>query len=194
MLPLFNGLTDKELVLAPFSDAALLIMLVGLTALAGSMAGGYPAFVLSNIPSIAAFRGRFKFGGNNLFTRSLVVLQFSSTIAFLIVTVFMSRQHDYLRDANLGFDDELVVMISTSLSPENPDHGEAFLGQMKQALVGKPGIRTVSGTSNAFTQGNSATMRTLEDGTQQLMFVYRVDNEYIPALDLNIIAGPQLLG
>lgn len=189
LLPLFNGLTDQTLALRLVDGPGPVLMLLGIVLLAGLLAGAYPALVLSGVQSISAFKGKFQFGGGNLFTRTLVVLQFSCTIAFLIATVFMSRQHDYMRNASLGFDDERVIIIPTSLPPETPDHGEAFLSQMKQVLGSAPNIVSVSGTSNAFTMGNSATMRTLDDGTQQLLFVYRIDDDYLSTLDLQLKAG-----
>ncbi len=188
-LPSFNYLTEAELIFQPLQQPVILGAIILVTLITVLFAGLYPAVILSNIKAIAAFRGRFRFGGANRFTQSFVVLQFSCTIIFLIGTVFISKQHSFMQEAPLGFDKEQVVFIQVNAPEDQPDTGERLLARFQESLVGHPTIRQVAGTSNAFTQGNSATMRSLEDGRQVILFTYRIDDQFIETLGMELIDG-----
>lgn len=188
-LPFFNELTDTNLVLQPASDFSVVAVWLAITAVAVVLAGLYPSIVLSGVGSADAFSGKFKFGGANYFTRSLVVLQFTCTIVFLIGAVFINKQHAFMRSANLGFEQEQVVIVPVNAPKNDNEMGEELLVRFKEALAGQPQIQSISGSSDMFTLGNSATMKTLADGRQEILFTYRVDDTFIDALDMSLIDG-----
>ncbi|MFK7845205.1 MAG: FtsX-like permease family protein, partial [Rhodothermales bacterium] len=188
-LPSFNYLTEAALVFQPLQQPIILGAIILITLITVLFAGLYPAFILSGIKSIAAFRGRFRFGGANRFTQSLVVLQFACTIIFLIGTVFISKQHSFMQEAALGFEKEQVVIIPINAPEEEIDAGERLLARFQESLAGHPTIHQIAGTSNAFTQGNSAMMRTLENGKQEILFTYRIDDQFIETLGMELIDG-----
>ena len=188
-LPYFNNLIDTQLVFAPAKQPIVLLVLITITLITAVLAGTYPALMLSRSKSIDAFKGKFKFGGGNLFTQSLVVLQFAFTALFLIGTVFVTRQHNFMREANLGYDEEQVLMIPVSGPADQPETGERLLARFQETLSQHPAIVSIAGTSNAFTQGNSATMKTLEDGRQEILYTYRVDDQFFETMDMDVTAG-----
>ena len=188
-LPFFNDLIDANLILQPASDIGLVAVWIAITATAILLAALYPSIVLAGVKSADAFSGKFKFGGANFFTRTLVVLQFACTIVFLIGSVFINKQHAFMRGASLGFEQEQVVVVPVNAPKNDEEMGEQLLARFKEALAGHPQIRSIAGSSDMFTLGNSATMKTLADGRQEILFTYRVDDAFLETMDMSLLEG-----
>ncbi|MEM8484110.1 MAG: ABC transporter permease [Bacteroidota bacterium] len=188
-LPHFNNLTGSALSVA-FVDGPLVAgTFLFVTCTTAFFAGAYPAIMLAGVGSMAAFGGKYKFGGANFFTRSLVVLQFACTIMFLIGTVFVSQQQAFMRNASLGFEQEQLVVLPVSAPSNQPQAGAQLLERFQAHMNGHPTVHAIVGTSNAFADGNSATMKTLEDGRQQILYTYRVDNAFVDVMEIPVATG-----
>jgi len=108
-LPLFNELVKKELVLSKFIDMQLIAWFTGILLLIILLSGFYPAYVLSAFKPKEVLYNKQKLSGKNLFGRSLVVLQFSLAIFFIIATIVYYRQMNFIRTKDLGYDPYQVV-------------------------------------------------------------------------------------
>src|SRR5262249_19075862 len=92
LLPFFNQLADRKLSFSFSRFPELIWLLAALTFLAGLLAGSYPALVLSSFKPVEVLKRKIRLGGSNLFTRSLVTLQFVLSIGLIIATVFILQQ------------------------------------------------------------------------------------------------------
>ena len=111
-LPAFNRLTLRELAFEPLAHPQLLFGMFGVALFVGLAAGTYPAFVLSSFQPIAALRGGSARRLPEGFSRQvLVVVQFCFSIFLIIATLVVQQQRDFMRDKNLGFEREQVVML-----------------------------------------------------------------------------------
>lgn len=111
LLPLFNMLAQKELVL-DFMNGKLVFSLIGITVATGLVSGSYPAFFLSGFQPVKVLKGNLSApGGNLLFRNGLVVVQFAVSIVLLIGTVVVYRQLQYIRSGNLGFEKENLLYM-----------------------------------------------------------------------------------
>lgn len=114
LLPLFNQLTEKQLSI-PFSQPLLLIALMGFTILTGLMAGSYPAFYLSSFRPVKVLKGGFTAGRFSLLPRNtLMVVQFSVSIALIIGTVIIYQQIQYGKNRPAGYDRNGLIMVTMS--------------------------------------------------------------------------------
>jgi putative ABC transport system permease protein len=185
-LPVFNQLIDKELTFSfrQFPELFWLLPLVGV--LTGLMAGAYPAMVLSGFRPLDVFRKKMKLGGGNLFTKSLVTGQFALSIGLVICTLVMLRQVNFLKDKNLGFQKENVVVVS-SFGSDNAEK-TAFLFQ--NALKNVPEALKLSSAEMSLGGEAGQSISGFEyKGKPVELNEYVVDTAYLPTLGLTLLAG-----
>ncbi|MFB3133975.1 MAG: FtsX-like permease family protein, partial [Rhodothermales bacterium] len=182
LLPTFNRLAEKDLVLDVFSNASTVLALAGLVLLVGLVVGSYPALALSGLHPVELIRNRLRLSGRSTLTRSLVVFQFACSVILIVSTLIMSRQLDYMQSKDLGLNQEHVVGF-----PANAELLEIF----RNEWATHPAIVNLTGTS--YTTNRTGT-RGSEDltlnGSDTLDVVhYRVDYGYLETLDLDLLAG-----
>jgi hypothetical protein len=74
-------------------NSRFLTFVAAILVFTGLLAGGYPAFYISNFEPISILKGKMKFGGTNYFTRTLLGLQFAiSLIAIISAIAFYKTQ------------------------------------------------------------------------------------------------------
>ena len=129
VLPLFNGLAGKQLAFGRLIDPGLLAAVLGVTLLAGLLSGSYPALYLASFEPARVLKGTFLGGerGQAVLRKSLVVLQFSLTVFFVIGTIVVDKQLRFVRTRNLGIDTHQVV--TTVLRSRG--HKEAILADSR---------------------------------------------------------------
>ncbi len=112
-LPLVNAAGGLSLSI-PY--ALVVPVLAVLAVVVGIVAGFYPAAVLSRFPAAAVLASARSPGGGRAGTRTreaLVVLQFALAIAFMIGTTVLVAQTRHVRQSDLGFKREgLLVLLS----------------------------------------------------------------------------------
>lgn len=188
LLPAFNSLVGKSLTLGLLENARSLALLLGLMLFISIVAGGYPALLLSRFKPVEVFKGRLKIGGKNLFTKSLVVIQFTLSIGLVIVTLFAAAQLRFIRTMDLGFETEQVVVVPTGAGPTNVEQGEQLLRFFEAELAGHPGIVQVTGASSAFAGGGSST--NVERGDETIeVFHYRIDDNFLETMGIDLVEG-----
>ncbi len=179
LLPVFNGFVHQKLTLAYFGDWWVLLLLLGVV---GLIAGSYPALVLSRFQPVLAMKGEARPGGRNLLTRTLIILQYAASIALIIGTGIMIQQQDYIRNKNLGFNEEQVAIIKTNRQLAKP---------YKEAIVNDSRIAGVTITDRTLTteSGYSWSNYSLPDGSIVEIKVIGVDVDYLSTLEIPLLAG-----
>ena len=139
-LPIFRALTGKAMALSVLNDGFTLLAFFGITLLVGMVAGSYPALVLSAFKPVTVLKGTLLSSGRGAFLRKgLVVFQFIISIALIVGTMVVFNQLNYLREANLGFDKEQVVVIATQTDSQAEQY-TAF----KDLLLQQPNVSHVT--------------------------------------------------
>jgi putative ABC transport system permease protein len=140
-LPLFNRLTGKELTVTA-ETLVFLIPTAGLgILLIGTAAGAYPAFFLSAFRPKDVLKGKLAMGLKGGGFRSfLVVGQFAISIFLIISTGVVYRQLQYIRNKDLGFDRNQVLLIKNAGVPDN-------ISALQQEINRLPGVNDCSVTT-----------------------------------------------
>ncbi|WDF68027.1 ABC transporter permease [Sphingobacterium oryzagri] len=112
MLPFFNDLVGKTLSLS-FLNVQTWLFLIGFAVLTGLFAGIYPALFLSSFQPIKTLKGKLAFKTTGVSMRSiLVVIQFSLAIVLIIATVVVTKQIDYTKQRERGYDENGLMYTS----------------------------------------------------------------------------------
>ncbi len=112
-IPLFNSVLSTNLDELFFTEWYFLPGVILLTLLVGTVAGMYPAFVLSSFRPVAVLKGKHESSSRGrIFRGVLVIFQFVASIVLFIGTIVISNQLDYCQSKELGYNKENVVVIS----------------------------------------------------------------------------------
>ena len=90
---------------------ALPWMYIGLIGVVTLVSGGYPAWMLSRFRAVDVLKSALRFGGANVFTKSLVTLQFVLSSGLIIGSIVMVQQLHYMQSKDPGFAKENVVVL-----------------------------------------------------------------------------------
>jgi putative ABC transport system permease protein len=191
VLPLFNQLSDRKLVIDFSRNYSLIIVLILLVAGVGLLAGLYPATVLSAFRPVEVLKGKFIKGSKGVsFRKLLVTLQFVVSIALIASTILVNRQLHFLQTKKLGFDKENVLVLSL---PKDLD--SARVASFKASLTGQPSILSVAASS--VLPGVNIPVNQINDGNIDLSKAYSmqmltIDEDFITTMKMKLLAGRNL--
>ncbi len=186
-----NQFTGKQLVLDLLTNWKLSLGLVGFAVFVGTLAGIYPAFVVSGFKPALVLKGhQGSAKGKGGLRRTLVVAQFSISIVLIIATAITFQQLNYMNTRDLGYDRSQVITLTYyGILAQQYD---AFYNEM---LVHQT-IKNVGRSSRIPTgrlldsQGNAVAMKgdSLIDTGVNLKYV-SVDQEFFDTYGVEVVAG-----
>ena len=185
MLPFFNGVLNKELVV--FNDKFPMLLVAGFAfaLLIGFLAGSYPAFFMSGFQPIRVLKGDFSRSGESVVLRKvLVVLQFTACAALLLFLFTVVRQIDYMHSKELGFQAEQVIVVNIQTN----DLKKNF-SPLKNRLLQNPNIVNISQTWKVPGQPMGGNMYVSQAGVKDIIDFNQVDQEFLNVLDIELKSG-----
>jgi len=187
LLPAFNDVMNRNL---SFELRYVWGIFLGLAFLIGFLTGSYPALVMSGFHPAEVLKGKLKIGGANNFTKGLVIFQFSLSIVLIVSTLLMTRQMDFLRKKDLGFNFDYVVVIDSGglgVSIGNEVRQRLLQTYRRQAAQYST-IQSISVGNMIFNKGRAGTG--LEyNGENISCGTFTVDYDFIKTLKINLIQG-----
>lgn len=181
LLPVFNSLSGKSLAFSYLLDARLVLLYFALFLGTSVLAGAYPAFILSGFDPVKTLYNRVRFGGRNLLSHSLVVLQFAIAAFLIAATITIYRQFDHLTSMDLGYNDKNLVMLRTDRIKSDK------LAVFKQELQKDPAILSIAGR-----QGGSWGTTANVNGEPMNFSLEVMDTSVFSTLQLPIVMGRNL--
>ena len=183
LLPTFNYLSNRDIsfdILQP----NLIIFIVTLLFFISLGVGLIPGLNLNKINSINLFRQKNKLSGKKSFTSVFVVVQYVLSILFVISTLVVIDQMNYIRDKDTGIEEKDVVVINL---PD--DFTKQQKEQFRNILLANPTIKLTTSSDRNFVFGSSSTNLKMDDGETFSCRLIRADAGYIPTLGLELVAG-----
>jgi len=192
LLPMFNQLAGKSLHPDVLFSGRFLPILILLVLLVGCIAGSYPAFYLSSFQPIDVLKGKIAAGFKSSWLRnSLVVFQFFISIGLIVSTLVIYRQLHYIRNKEVGFNRDQVLVIHNTWSL-----GQDGTTNLRRNLLALAGVTDATVTSDLPTVGGDQYRQpgwfrdaSLDARKVVFMTTLRVDDYYVPTLDMQMIKG-----
>lgn len=162
----------------------LLVLLVTL------FAGLYPAMILSGFKPTLALKNKItsaNVGGISL-RRGLVVAQFAISQVLIIGTLVAITQMKFVKNADLGFAKDAVLLINTNTDSTVQSRQKSFAYKLKQL----PGVESVSFSSDVpSSDNNSGTNFAYNHKPDEDFTLYQkfADENYFNTYGLKFVAG-----
>lgn len=145
--PLFNRFIGIRLSLAGLLAPIILLLILAIVLLGSFLAGGYVSLVLSSYKPVHTLKGKLQHSLKSVLLRKgLVVFQFSISIAFIIATIILYKQLNFMQTGNLGMslNQLLVVQGPTVATEDQSERNYTF----KNRLAALPFVEKVAGSNN----------------------------------------------
>jgi putative ABC transport system permease protein len=189
-LPAFQELSGKEFSVTAFLSPGILVLLGGIAVVVGLLAGSYPALILSQFKPALVLKGIFRNSSQGVTIRkSLVVFQFSLSVALIAGSMVVFSQLHHLRSRDLGFNKEQMLVIDFDWDSKV----QQDINTVKTALADIPFVislssqRTVPG--GFFPKAH--TEIEAPDGKMEAMGpdLYEIDYDFISNFGIQMVAG-----
>lgn len=155
------------------------------------LSGIYPALVVSGFKPIMALKNKINaasIGGISL-RRGLVITQFAISQLLIIGTVVAIKQMNFVKDADLGFNKEAILVIPCSTD----SIGLSRINSFKQQVLETLGVKAASFVSDVPSSDNNSSTNFLFDHSKKDLgfdlFMKRGDADYFKTFGLHFIAG-----
>jgi putative ABC transport system permease protein len=185
-LPYFNDFTNKNIALDLPLFAQVFMMSILISIVVGFLSGVYPAIFLSSYRPVRVLKSnktsRLKAG----FTVPLVLIQFCLSAMLIICSLIMFRQMKFITTKDLGYNADQIIVIPTQMGFS--EESDRVVAKFRQAISGEPEFSGVAGTTMSFNRGWSRYGYTIDE-EEKFAYVYGVDYEYLPLLDIEFVEG-----
>ncbi|MBU8892472.1 MAG: ABC transporter permease [Bacteroidales bacterium] len=187
MLPAFNSISQKEITMKVFTYKEI-GWLITITILTGLFSGSYTALYLSKIKSAQILSKEPIHGKKGrIFRQILVITQFSISISLIIFSFVVKSQMNFIQNKDLGYKIDNLITIDLGGDIAND------YTNIKSVLLEIPDVLNVTSASSLPIQIIEGTYGGNWPGKDPdelyLTNFCEVDNDFIPAIGLEIIEG-----
>lgn len=190
LLPVFNTIANTDLSLTQNVDSNVVLTILIILFTTGVAAGSYPAFYLSSFRPIVTLKGiSAKYSRNSFFGKTLIIFQFTISIALIASTIIVHNQIRYMKSKNLGFEMAQTLVVRPKAESSNAKREvirDTFLQnpQVLEAALSSsvPGSRM--NVLYAHPEG-------FDEENRQIMKILAVDNNFLDFYKIELLEGRQ---
>ena len=125
--PVFSYYIGKDISILPQEIPLFLLGTMVIVLIAGIFAGSYPAFVLSSFKPVQVLKKTFEPGRkSNAIRKALLVFQFAITVIFIMATLIVKDQINFMKTTDLGFNSSHIFVIPANQNSPLPSQMETF--------------------------------------------------------------------
>lgn len=185
-LDLINSTFDLNLSLALFNDGVLPVGMLLILLMISFLSGGYPGFYLSGIGSTQLLKSKLNVGRRKFSVRKLlVVFQFGISAAIVACTIIVLTQLNFLRESDLGYNEESIVYIPIPGS-QIKEKGPVLKEGLNQLAIVKSTALSQGSLAKGNFSGNRISIGNDEGSMQRIM---PVDFEFNTMMGIELAEG-----
>jgi putative ABC transport system permease protein len=193
-LPWFNELSQKNISIN-FANGKIILALLVFGILTGLLSGIWPALIFSRYQPVQILRAKFASRSNKPGIRKgFIIAQFLITIVLIISQLFISRQISFMKNHDLGFNEEDLLSVQLRVKDESKrlDFAKAFATRLEREAKAYE-IKGISITENI--PGNNFPNRfaVIPEGSSpddsREMVVTSIDEHFSDAFQVPVICG-----
>jgi len=190
VLSAFNSLTGKKISLDYMLNEGLIFTMIAMVLLVGLISGSYPALYLSRIQFTKILGGKFRStSSKSIFRHVLVVSQFALSIIMIVATLTVFKQMNFIRNKNLGFNKEHLVVVDI-----NSQAARESFREIKHEFKQNSHVEHVSATSRV--PGEWKYLIELEivpeggsEFDSKTMNFFGVDSDFLSTFEVTLVEG-----
>jgi putative ABC transport system permease protein len=189
-LPQFNLLFNKTLHISAFFRSSTVAVLMTIAFFTGLVGGGYPAFQIASIKTVAIFTGYLTKKGKTVSLRRVfVVFQFILSVTLIVLMIVIGKQLDFMKSKNQGMDIENVVIIEFKAGAEKNYY------VLKENFNSIPGIKNVTGSGHPpmriWSETWSINWNGKDPDDRTLVHFTNIDYDFCNALSIELVEGKE---
>ncbi|MCB0488855.1 MAG: ABC transporter permease [Cyclobacteriaceae bacterium] len=187
IIPVFNDLASTQLDGTQLFYPSNLISALLVTLAAGFIAGIYPSFVMASFQPVKVLKGLHKAVNKKIDLRkALVVGQFTVSLILLIGTLIISDQLDFMRNKDMGFDKEQVIIVRAVGSGMPPSYPT-----FKERVLRESSVVSMTNLSHDMGQKNLPYFPMVVEGIEdeQMLPIMTVGYDFLETFGLEMAEG-----
>ena len=174
-----------------FTSQFSLILITGsISIVIGLVAGLYPSFYVTSLPTAFALQGNFAFSiAGRRFRTVMIALQFAITFALMIFALTVYRQNEYMTGYDTGFEKDRIAVVQ--ISSEQYQFKSEWL---QERLCSLPEVEDVAFALEGMGFSDSYSTFTLELGGEQVRcFSIYCSHNFLDVMGIPVIDGRNFL-
>jgi len=198
-MPWFSKLCGVTLTFIVWKDVAFLAAFTGVLVLGILLSAIYPALVLSNYKPVQVLKGKFMNSTQNITLRkALVVFQFAATITFMIGTLVVYRQVNFMKNQNKGMDMKQILVVAAPQNVRATDQDvmkyRAKDSTFKTEITRNPQVQSVTASSSIpgqiidYVMAYTSHAQTAGEKSLRLS-TFEIGSNFIDQFKIRVIAG-----
>ena len=154
----------------------------------------YPAWYITKFSPAFVIKGDFSASKSGRILRyTLVGVQYTISIALIICSFFIYRQHQYMLSRDMGFDKENLLVATIPYEAVNGAWSYESDYTKRDALMDKlyqnPQIKAIAWGRGEFTNSRMQWTRPIENGESEVFNVYAVSWNFLDVMGIQIVEG-----